>query len=215
MFEFKRFIPIAKVDEEERMVYGFASTPDLDSDGEIISLEGLRKALPEYLQFPTLREMHQPKAAGTVKNTEIKADGKEKGLYIGAKVVAEDAWNLVKEGVYRGFSIGGNVVSKVGNIIDELSLVEISLVDVPANKKAKIELWKSEKITKDAEMVYSLSNLMITLKDTISYMDSMGKNTKDLVKCLEMIKKAIAEEAGETEKEHQERMDEMWSEMMM
>ena len=215
MFEFNRYIPIAKVDDEERMVYGFASTPDLDSDGEIISLDGLRKALPEYLQFPTLREMHQPKAAGTVKNTEIKQEGKVKGLYIGAKVVADDAWNLVKEGVYRGFSIGGNVVNKVGNIIEELSLVEISLVDVPANKKAKIEVWKAGKITKDAETVYSLSNIMITLKDTIMYFEALGKPTKDLEKALEQIKGVIAQEAGESEKESRQRMDDMWSEMLM
>lgn len=197
------------------MVYGWASTPDLDSDGEIVSLKGLEKALPNYLQFPTLREMHQPKAAGTVKHTDIKKENDVEGLYIGAKVVAEDAWNLVKEGVYRGFSIGGNVVSKVGNVINDLDLVEISLVDVPANKKAKIEVWKAGKITKDAETVYSLSNLMITLKDTIMYFEAIGKPTKDLEKALETIKKVIGEEALETEKESEQRREDMWSEMMM
>lgn len=143
-FKFKKFIPISKINDEERMVYGWASTPDLDSDGEIVSLDAIQKALPAYLQYPTLREMHMPKVAGTIKNSEIKS-GKQKGLYIGAKVVADDAWNLVKEGVYRGFSIGGNIINKVNNIIQELELVEISLVDVPANKKAKLEIWKKGK----------------------------------------------------------------------
>lgn len=209
MFKFNRCIPITKIDEEERMVYGYASTPDLDSDGEIVSLGALKKALPEYLQFPTLREMHQPKAAGTIKNTEVREKG-QKGLYIGAKVVADDAWDLVKEGVYRAFSIGGDIVSKVGNVISELDLVEISLVDVPANKKAKIDLWKSAGISKDAETAYSLSNLMVTLKDTILYFDAVGRSSKDLSKALELIKKSLVVEAGESEKESEERWDSMF-----
>lgn len=132
------------------MVYGYASTPDLDSDGEVIKVEAMEKALPNYLKFPTIREMHQPKAIGTTKSAEIDS----KGMYIGAKIVADDAWKLVKEGVYKAFSIGGNVVKRVGNVIQELDLVEISLVDVPANKSAMIEVWKADGMTKSAELQY-------------------------------------------------------------
>lgn len=216
-FEFKRFIPIAKIDDEERMVYGFASTPDLDSDGEIISLDAIKKALPGYLQFPTIREMHQPKAAGTTKNAEVREGKKEKGLYIGAKVVAEDAWNLVKEGVYLGFSIGGHVLKKVGNVIEELELVEISLVDVPANKQAKIEVWKSDKrggesgvkIEKNANTVYSLTSLMGHCQDVMAYFDYLGKDTKKLGKMLEQCKSMIANEAMEPEADKPEGGDDM------
>jgi HK97 family phage prohead protease len=194
-FKFQRFLPITKVDEDERMVYGYASTPDLDSDGEVIKVEAMEKALPNYLKFPTIREMHQPKAIGTTKNAEIDKNG----MYIGAKIVADDAWKLVKEGVYKAFSIGGNVVKRVGNVIQELDLVEISLVDVPANKSAVIEVWKSEGMSKNAETVYSLTNLMIQVKDTIMYYDYLGKNTKKLSKVLEMLKELISIEAQEPE----------------
>lgn len=203
MQKFVRYLPITKVDEEERMVYGFASTPDLDSDGEIITLEAITKALPSYMQFPTIREMHQSKAAGTTKTAEVKNSKREKGLWIGAKIVANDAWEMVKEGVYKGFSVGGHVVQKVGNVIHELELVEISLVDVPANKAAKIEVWKSD-MNKNAEGVYSLTMIMIQLKDYISYCKYQGKNTKKLEKILETIKQAITVEAEETEKEAEE-----------
>lgn len=207
--DFQRFVPISKIDEELRMVYGFASTPDLDSDGEIITTGALKKALPGYLQFPTLREMHQSKAAGTVKETDLNLDD---GLYIGAKVVADDAWELVKEGVYRGFSVGGHVIRKNENIIEELDLVEISLVDVPANKEAKIEVWKRDKLTKDAETVYSLANIMINLKEMIGYHEFLGKDTKKLTKALETIKEVISIEALETEKESEELWDDLfWS----
>lgn len=149
-FKFNRFLPITKIDDEERMVYGYASTPDLDSDGEVIKIDAMERALPAYLKFPTIREMHQPKAIGTTKSAEIDS----KGMYIGAKIVADDAWKLVKEGVYKAFSIGGNVVKRVGNVIQELDLVEISLVDVPANKSAMIEVWKADGMTKSAELQY-------------------------------------------------------------
>lgn len=205
MKKFLRYFPITKIDEEERMVYGYASTPDLDSQGEIISLDAMTKAMPGYMQYPTIREMHQAKAAGTTKSWEVHKGKKKKGIYIGAKVVADDAWELVKEGVYKGFSIGGNVLQKVGNVIEELELVEISLVDVPANKAAKIEVWKAQDVNKNAYTVYSLSNLMIQLKDTIEYYKYLGKKTKKLEKMLEMIKEVIAQEAAEPEDDGSEK----------
>ncbi len=214
MNEFERFIPITKVDDEERMVYGFASTPTLDSDNEIITLEAVKNALPAYLQFPTLRVMHQPIVAGTVKSTDIRTEG-EQGLYIGAKVIDDNAWRFVKEGGYRGFSVGGHVTKKVGNVISGIELVEISLVDVPANKKAKIEVWKSGKLSKDAETVWSLANVMIQLDDCIDYMNFLGKDTKDLVAALESIKAGIVVEAKETENESQDAQEEMWGPMSM
>ena len=209
--KFERFIPIAKVDDEERMVYGFASTPDLDTDGEIIKTEALEKALPDYLQFPTIREMHQAKAIGTTKQADISKEG----LYIGAKIVSDDAWKLVKEGVYKAFSIGGNVIKRVGNIIQELDLIEISLVDVPANKAAVIEVWKRGKLSKDAETAYSMANLMIQVKDLIYWYEYKGKDTTKLTECLEMIKEMLVVEAQEPEEADNMNENEDMEPMMM
>jgi len=136
--DFNRTVPIQKTDDEQRMVYGFASTPDLDSQGEVVELNALKNALPEYMKFPAIREMHQPKAAGITKETKID----EKGLFIGAKIVDNDAWKKVKEGVYRAFSIGGHIKNMVGNVIKDIDLAEISLVDRPANPKAVITVFK-------------------------------------------------------------------------
>ena len=182
--KFTRFIPIEKVDEDQHMVYGWASTPDLDSDGEVIDLNGLRKALPEYMQFPTIREMHQPKAAGTTLTAEIiDNDVKGKGMWIAAKVVAEDAWKLVKEGVYKGFSVGGRIISKVDNVIKELSLVEISLVDVPANKHAVIEVWKADKQSlKEKIAKVLLYTIAVEGKEVINVeKDKKAKKTEEVV----------------------------------
>jgi len=135
----KIFATITKVDEDKRMVYGYASTEALDSQGERVSKDAIESALPEYMRFANIREMHQPSAVGVAKDASVD----DKGLYLSVKVVDESAWQKVKEGVYKGFSIGGRMVEKVGDIITNLKLSEISLVDRPANPEAVFEMWKS------------------------------------------------------------------------
>lgn len=137
-----RFVDIKKIDDEQRMVYGWASTGDLDKDGEIIEPAAFEKSLPDYLKFPTIREMHQPKPIGITKETRME---KNRGLFIAAKIVDSEAWMKVKEGVYRAFSIGGRVKDRIDNVIKEIELIEISLVDVPANPAAVITLFKGDK----------------------------------------------------------------------
>lgn len=135
------FVPFAKRNNEKRMVYGYASTEALDSDGEIIVHEAIKNALPDYMQIATVREMHHKWAAGKTKSAEMD----DKGLYIGAKIVDDQAWEKVKEGVYTGFSLGGEVTSRLGNKITGFNLKEISLVDRPANPEAVIDSFKIEK----------------------------------------------------------------------
>ncbi|HTZ79043.1 MAG TPA: XkdF-like putative serine protease domain-containing protein [Stellaceae bacterium] len=141
----KLYVPIAKLDQQQRMVYGYASTEALDSQGEVVRKEALAAALPDYLRFANIREMHQPSAVGIAKEAAIDA----KGLWIGAKIVADDAWLKVREGVYKGFSIGGVVTARDAGdptVITGLDLAEISLVDRPANPEAVIEIFKAASI---------------------------------------------------------------------
>ena len=134
------YAPIEKTDEEQRMVYGYASTEALDSQGEVVKVDALKKAISDYMRFANIREMHQPSAVGKTKKAQIDA----KGMYIAAKVVDDMAWTKVKEGVYNGFSIGGRVLQQVDNEITDLKLSEISLVDRPANPDAVFDVWKME-----------------------------------------------------------------------
>lgn len=141
--EFQVFLPIAKVDEEKRMVWGYASTPTKDLQGEVVTLDAIKAALPDYMQWANIREMHTSSAVGVAKEATVD----EKGLYIGAKIVDNDAWQKCKEQVYKGFSIGGSKVRKVGDTIEQLNLREISLVDRPANPDCRIEVVKAAGIT--------------------------------------------------------------------
>jgi phage head maturation protease len=132
------FFEFQKVDAEQRIVSGYASTEKVDMAGEIVSKSAIEAALTDYMSYANVREMHMNKAAGIVERAEVD----EKGLYITAKVVDDSAWTKVKAGVYKGFSIGGRVLSKVGNTITKLLLTEISLVDRPCNPEAVFDIVK-------------------------------------------------------------------------
>jgi len=138
----KLYAEITKIDRERRMVFGYASTEALDSQGEVVRKEAIEAALPDYMRFANIREMHQPSAVGVAKEAAID----DKGLYLAARIVDDEAWRKVTEGVYKGFSIGGRVTERdtaQKHVITGVELMEISLVDRPANPEAVIELYKA------------------------------------------------------------------------
>lgn len=137
----KIFVPIAKIDDEQRFVYGYATTEALDAQGEVVKRAAIEAALPAYMRYANIREMHQLSAVGVAEA----ADLDEKGLYLKAKVVDDEAWAKVKAGVYKGFSIGGRVTGRDADdrkLITGVELHEISLVDRPANPEAMIDAFK-------------------------------------------------------------------------
>jgi hypothetical protein len=124
-------------------VHGIATSEAVDEDGEIVRADAIRAAIPNYMRFPALREMHQLSAAGTTLEAEVGEDGMTR---IVAHVVDPVAVAKVKNQVYRGFSIGGRVtLREPGNskAITGLVLNEISLVDRPANPEAVFDCWKA------------------------------------------------------------------------
>jgi HK97 family phage prohead protease len=136
------YCPIAKVDQDQQMVWGYASTPARDDQGEIITLGALSNALGDYMKFANIREMHQLSAVGKAKEAAVD----DRGLYVAARIVDPLAWQKVKEGVYSGFSIGGRVLERNPSdrsTITAIKLDEISLVDRPANPEALFDVWKA------------------------------------------------------------------------
>lgn len=138
------FGTIEKWEEREDghlVVFGVASSEAVDSDGEIITAAAMKAAIPDYMKFGNIREMHQPSAAGTAMACEVGEDGR---TTLEALVVDPVAKEKVRTGTYKGFSIGGKVTKRSKNIIEGLKLVEISLVDRPANPEATFSLAKME-----------------------------------------------------------------------
>ena len=138
----KIYLPIAKVDAERREVWGYASTEARDDQGEVVKREALIGALGDYMRFANIREMHQLSAVGVAKEAAVD----DRGLYVGARIVDDQAWQKVVEGVYKGYSIGGQVTQRDPadyKTITGLVLNEISLVDRPANPEAIFDYWKA------------------------------------------------------------------------
>ena len=147
-------MPLTKVDKERRIVSGFASLDNLDKQDDIVTAEASMAAFAKFRG--NIREMHQPVAVG--KMVEFKEDkyfdpiSKKfyKGVFVSAYVSkgAQDTWEKVLDGTLTGFSIGGRMnkwddaydekSDKSIRVIKEYDLVELSLVDSPANQFANI-----------------------------------------------------------------------------
>jgi hypothetical protein len=147
-------MPFNKVDEQRRTVSGFASLDNLDKQMDIVTSEASMSAFAKFRG--NIREMHQPSAVGKMisfkedKYFDPETKKFYKGVFVSAYISkgANDAWEKVLDGTYTGFSIGGRM-NKWDDAYDEKSdsqiriikdydLVELSLVDSPANQFANI-----------------------------------------------------------------------------
>lgn len=143
------FIEILKYDEQADgtlMVYGKATDDTLDSDQQICDPAWLDRAMPDWFKFGNVREQHSNIAAGVATEYERKNDGH----YIGVHVVDPSSANKVKTRVLKGFSVGIRSPRVVkdnkaagGRIVDG-TIVEVSLVDRPANPSCVLTMAKSE-----------------------------------------------------------------------
>jgi tetrahydromethanopterin S-methyltransferase subunit B len=147
-------MPIGKVDQERRIVSGFATLDNVDKQNDIVTTEASIDAFKKFRG--NLREMHQPSAVGKVVSFKEDRyfDPQVKkfysGVYVSAYVSkgAQDTWEKVLDGTLTGFSIGGNItksddmydekIDKSVRIIKEYELFELSLVDNPANQFANV-----------------------------------------------------------------------------
>ena len=147
-------MPISKIDEEKRIVSGFATLDNIDKQGDRVLPEASEKAFANFRG--NVRLMHQPIPAGKVVSfrSDTFFDPETKKQYTGVFVDtyvskgAQDIWEMVLDGTLTGFSIGGAIKetdteldlesNKTVRIIKEYDLVELSLVDSPANQFANI-----------------------------------------------------------------------------
>jgi len=127
-------------------VYGKATDDSLDIDSQICDPTWLASAMPDWFESGgNIREQHSNIAAGVA--TEYEMKGAEH--FITALVVDPVSVKKVETGVLKGFSIGIRSPRIVrdnkaanGRIIDG-QIVEVSLVDRPANPNAKLMLAKA------------------------------------------------------------------------
>ena len=147
-------MPFSKVDKERRIVSGFATLDNIDKQADIVTTDASLKAFAKFRG--NIREMHQPISVGKMVNFKEDKyfDPESKKFYTGVYVSAyiskgaQDTWEKVLDGTLSGFSIGGRMnkwddafdekMDKTIRVIKDYDLVELSLVDNPANQFANI-----------------------------------------------------------------------------
>jgi hypothetical protein len=155
------FIPLRKADAARRLIYGYATAELPDKSGEICDYASTK---PYYEQwsadcakassgksFGNLRAMHGKIAAGKISSIAFNDDAKR--IEIAAKIVDDDEWRKIEEGVYTGFSQGGAYVKRWPDpdrpefTRYTASPTEISLVDLPCLPEAGFELVKADGVS--------------------------------------------------------------------
>ena len=149
------FLPLAKVDLDQRLVSGVATAETPDRAGEIFDYASSKPYFEQWSadalaasggkSFGAVRAMHAPIAAG--KLTDIAFDDDAKRITVAAKIVDDDEWRKVQEGVYTGFSQGGRYVKRwldpeTGLLRYTADPHEISLVDLPCVPNATFDVVK-------------------------------------------------------------------------
>ena len=147
-------IPFTKVNREKRTVSGFATLDNIDQTGDVVTAEASLKAFESFRG--NIREMHSSNAVGKMVSfrPETYYDTKSgefyNGVYVDAYISkgAQDTWEKVLDGTLQGFSIGGKIVDSENEVnkstgnpvrfIKEYSLIELSVVDSPANELCNI-----------------------------------------------------------------------------
>jgi ribosome-binding protein aMBF1 (putative translation factor) len=151
------FVPIQKIDVENRLVSGIAAEEAPDKTGEIMDYAsskphfeawsgGIEKASGGKSKG-NVRAMHGKVAAG--KLTAMEFDDPNLQIPVVAKIVDDQEWDKTLEGVYTGFSIGGEK-GRVWKDPENPALQrytaipnEISIVDNPAMYGTTFEVHKA------------------------------------------------------------------------
>lgn len=182
-------MPLTKINEDKRIVSGFASLDNEDSQDDVVTADASVKAFTRFRG--NIREMHQPIAVGKMVNFreesfyDKKSDKTYNGVYVDVYVSkgAQDTWEKVLDGTLTGFSIGGNVLEadsefdkSVGRSVRKITdyeLIELSLVDNPANQMANI--FSVEKVLGGEDVV---KGIMVDTKSEITYYCSTDEIAK-------------------------------------
>jgi hypothetical protein len=131
---------VERASDDALTVQGVCSSEVCDSDGETVLASAMREALPAWLEYGNIREMHAPSAVGKALKAEVRDDG---STWLEARIIDPVAIRKCEERIYMGFSIGGRALERDGKIIKRLRLSEISIVDRPANPQALFEIAKA------------------------------------------------------------------------
>ena len=211
------YAPILKYDTNDDgtvTVYGKATDETLDVDQQICDNGWLKSAMPDWFESAgNIREMHGSTAAGVATDYEEKADGH----YIRAKIVDDGSVKKIKNGVLKGFSIGirsprviRDAKAPGGRIVGG-QIVEVSVVDRPANPSAKMTIAKAMngetlmavdqvEVPTPAEVAKSIESIVEAVGDVVETVaDAVAEIVEDVTEAVEEIQTEVADVVAEVE----------------
>jgi hypothetical protein len=157
------YLPITKVDQAQRLVYGVITEESPDRSGEIMDYATSKPNFEKWSaemekasggkSVGNLRAMHGKVAAGSLQ--QIDFDDANLRIEAVAKVVDDNEWAKVEAGVYTGFSIGGSYAKRWTDEADKslkrytADPSEVSLVDRPCLKTATFSMIKADGSVED------------------------------------------------------------------
>lgn len=119
---------ILKADDEQRMVYGWASVitekgePVVDRQGDVIEPETLVKAVNNFMEHVRVgKAMHTGEQVGVVVHSfpitkelgdSLGIHSDREGWIVAYKVYDDNVWEMVKSGKLAAFSIGGRAIKE-------------------------------------------------------------------------------------------------------
>lgn len=148
--EFDLYLDISKKYEAEKgtwIVEGYASTKDLDLQGDVLVEEALKASENDLLENSTVLYLHESsQPCGRVLETVVKG-----GLMWIKMLVSKtrpDIWQMVKEGTINKFSIAGKVlafntrmipqIGRAVRLVKRMYLTHLALVSVAGQPKAVV-----------------------------------------------------------------------------
>jgi HK97 family phage prohead protease len=143
---------VKRVDEEQRLLTGIATTPSIDRVGDVVEPEGAEYDLP----IPFLYGHDASKPIGHVTGARVSS----RGIDVTVRMVRTDepgpvkdrldsAWQDIKLGLVRGLSIGFTGIDVARNQATgglrflKWRWLELSAVVIPANADAQIATVKA------------------------------------------------------------------------
>ena len=160
--QFECSLDIHKAYEEKDrwIVEGMAATSDFDLQEDIISQQAIEESAKDLLGNSTVLHNHNPnESIGKVERSQARKGGLWLKIFVSK--TAPEIWQKIKEGVLNKFSIRGKILEakkqwithlkRFARVILKMHLLEVSLVAVPANPKAKAIRWYIEKALDEFE----------------------------------------------------------------
>ena len=183
---------IKSIDEQSRTITAIVSTPAIDRYDEIIEAEAFRKWLDVFMDNPVFLAGHRhvgfdaakPTVIGHWTDLQITKEGLLGVVKFANTDLANDYWQLYRDGDMKAFSVGVIVhawemrdtevgdkgVTKKLRVFTEVELIEISAVAVPANRGALVRAASLFSPTDDGAVLAEAKEV-----DTSGFADSVAK----------------------------------------